>query len=217
MVEEADNSRESVEQPGKEKAQYGGNINTKSFLNSNSQVGMEGISHEIIKYSIPNISKSTLQSDLVTPTVQDLSNDMDLFPEKLKEIDTEISKFDSLGHASVGGSIPCNYAAHDAPPPTPHSRAIINHPISIQLQNSTLTEVPILTDISLLHPSTWKRLARLSHDLESFQVTYSSSKRPSSSLHDTNELPSTRRMVSQVDSGSFVLLVGIDIQPYQEP
>lgn len=167
MVEEADNSRESVEQPGKEKAQYGGNINTKSFSNSNSQVGMEGISHEIIKYSIPNISKSTLQSDLVTPTVQDLSNDMDLFPEKLKEIDTEISKFDSLGHASVGGSIPCNYAAHDAPPPTPHSRAIINHPISIQLQNSTLTEVPILTNIFLPYPGTWKRLARPSHDSKS--------------------------------------------------
>ena len=103
MVEEAVNSRESMEQPGKEKAQYGGNINTKSFLNSNSQVGMEGISHEIIQYSIPNISKSTLKSDLVTPTVQDLSNDMDLFPKKLKEIDMEIFKFDSLGHASVGG------------------------------------------------------------------------------------------------------------------
>ena len=69
VVEEAVNSRESMEQPGKEKAQYGGNINTKSFLNSNSHVGMEGISHEIIQYSIPNISKSTLQSDLVTPTV----------------------------------------------------------------------------------------------------------------------------------------------------
>ena len=48
--------------------QYGGDINVESFSNSNSQAYMEGISHEIIPNSIPNISESTLHSDLVTPT-----------------------------------------------------------------------------------------------------------------------------------------------------
>ena len=167
MVKEVVNSRALVEQPGKEKAQNRGNINAESFSNSNSQAGMEGISHEIIQNSIPNISKSTFQSDLVIPTVQDPSNTNDLFLKKLKEIDAKIFKFDSPGHVGVGGSIPCNHAARDAPPLTPHACATPNQPVSIQLQNSTLTEVPILTNIFLPYPGTWKRLARPSHDSKS--------------------------------------------------
>ena len=128
VVKEAINSRALMEQLGKEKAQNRGNINAESFSNSNSQASMEGISHEIIQNSIPNISKSTFQSDLVIPTVQDPSNTSDLFLKKLKEIDAEIFKFDSPGHVGVGGSIPCNHAARDAPPFTPHARATLNQP-----------------------------------------------------------------------------------------
>lgn len=98
---------------------------------------MEGISHEAITNSIPNMSKSTMQSSLVTPIIPDQSNARDLFSEKLKEIDAEIFKFDSPSHDCVRGSITRNYAVHDASGllhstdilsklPTPHSRAIFN-------------------------------------------------------------------------------------------
>ena len=74
-----------------------------------------------------------------------------------------------------------------------------------------------MTDISMPHSCTWKRIPCPNHEAAFSLVTHSSSKRPSSLLHDSNELPCKRRLVSQAKSGSTFLLAETDIQSGQEP
>ena len=112
---------------------------------------------------------------------------------------------------------PCSHTIRAAPSFTPQACDSLKQPVSIQLQNSTLTEFPILTDISVPHSCTWKRILRPSHEVAFSQVTHSSSKQPSSLLHDSNKLPSKRHLVSQAESGNTFLLAETDIQSCQEP
>ena len=184
---------------------------------SNSLAGMEGVTHVEPHKSIPNISEAISQTNLVIPTDQNPSNVRDVFSETLKEIDVEIFKFDPLGHVSVVKAFPCSRLVRAAPSLIPQARDSLKQPASIQLQNSTLTEVPILTDTSVPHSCTWKRIPRPNHEAAFSLVTHFSSKRPSSLLHDSNELSSKRRLVSKVESGSTFLLVETNIQSCQEP
>ena len=149
---------------------------------------------------------------MVIPTDQNPSNARDVFSETLKEIDTEIFKFDSPSHVSAVKASPCSHTIYVAPSLTPQARDSLKQPVSIQLQNSTLTEVPIMTDIFVPHSCTWKRIPCPNHEAAFSLVTHSSSKQPSSLLHDSNELPSKRRLVSQAKSGSTFLLAETDIQ-----
>jgi len=217
VVEEGVNSEAPMEQPDKEKAQQERIINAVSVSISNSPAGMEGVMHDEPQKSIPSISEAISQLDLVIPTDQNPSNVRDVYLDTLKEIDTEIFKFDSPGHISVMGASQCSHTVRGAPSLTPQARDSLKHLVSIQFQNSTLTDVPILIDISVPHPSTWKRIPRPSHEAAFSQPTHSSSKRPFSLLHDSNELPCKRRLISQVESGSTILLAKTDIQSYQEP
>ena len=105
---------------------------------------------------------------------------------------------------------PCSHSIRVAPSLSAQTCDSLKQPASIQLQNSTLTEVPILTDTSVPHSCTWKRIPRPNQEVAFPLVTHFSSKCPSSLLHDSNELPSKRRLVSQAESGSTFLLAEID-------
>ena len=157
MVEEGVNLEASVEQPNKEKAQLEGIINAMSVSMSNSPAGMEGVMHDEPQKSIPSISKAISQSDLVIPTDQNPSNVRDVYSETLKQIDMEIFKFNSPGHVSVMGASPCSHTVRVAPSLTPPPPKHMIH------LSNLLTDVPILSDISVPHPSTWKRIPRPSH------------------------------------------------------
>ena len=101
--------------------------------------------------------------------------------------------------------------------PQAQARDSLKQPTSFQFQNSTLTKVLVLTDVSVPHLGTWKRFPRPHHEVASSQVTCTSSKQPSSLLHESNELPSKKRLVSQAKSGSIILFAESDIQSFQEP
>lgn len=68
MVEEGVSSEALVEQLDKEKVQQEGIINAVSVSISNSPAGMEGVTHDEPRKSIPSISEAISQSDLVIPT-----------------------------------------------------------------------------------------------------------------------------------------------------
>ena len=216
-VEEGVNSEAPAEHSVKGKAQYEEPINAMSVSISNSPAGMEGVTHVELHKSTPNISEAVSQPVLVILTDQNPSNARDLFSETLKEIDSEIFKFDSPSHVNVVKASPCSHSVRTAPSPTPQARDSLKQPASFQLQNSTLTEVPVLADVSVPHSGTWKRIPHPNLEAASSQVTHSSSKRPSSLLHDSNELPSKRRLVSQAKLGSIFLLAETDSQSCQEP
>ena len=99
---------------------------------SNSPAGMEGVTHDEPRKSIPSISKAISQSDLVIPTDQNPSNVRDVYSETLKEIDMEIFKFNSPGHISVVGASPCSHTVRVAPsltPPPPQAHDSLKQPV----------------------------------------------------------------------------------------
>ena len=111
-----------MEHSVKGKAQVEELVNTVSVSNSNSPAGMEGVTHDKLNKSTPKYSEAVSQPVMEIPADQKQSNDRDLFSETLKEIDSEIFKFDSPSHVDVVNDSPCNLSVHIAPCPTPQAR-----------------------------------------------------------------------------------------------
>ena len=134
-VEEGVNSEAPAEHSVKGKAQYEELINavSVSISTSNSPAGMEGVTHVELHKSTPNISEAVSQPVLVILTDQNPSNARDLFSETLKEIDTEIFKFDSPSHVNVVKASPRSHTVRAAPSPMPQARDSLKQPASIQL------------------------------------------------------------------------------------
>ena len=82
-------------QPDMESEEIREELNLESVSKSNSLTGCEGVMDEVNDISIPNLVGSTLQPTSKPSTFMHQISKDEIFAAKIKEIDKEISKFDS--------------------------------------------------------------------------------------------------------------------------
>jgi len=216
-------------QPVLETEKSGGEINTESFSNSNSRRGKEKITGEEFTHSSPNISESTMQINLDSPSFSDPSKCNDLFSALLHDIDKELSKFDS-SNPELGGN--SKHEATKNPPsfdlpslkecvtklPTSQSRdSFIPHMPPV-LMSIALTDVPISisTKVPAIKKSTWKRLVQADPRVESNWDKPIQPKCSFNSLDVPNELPCKRHLVSHQEEVHCDILAEVAQQPCQK-